>query len=67
MGYMGRILRVDLTRETIAYEPLDMKKAKAFIGGRGLGVSYLLDEVDPQRDSSHFCDCGRGFGRSHHA
>jgi len=47
---MGAILRVDLTRGTTAYETLDMKKAKDFIGGRGLGVSYLLDEVNPKCD-----------------
>ncbi len=47
---MGTLLRVDLTRGTIRFEPLDMKRAKEFIGGRGLGISYLLDEVDPQCD-----------------
>ena len=47
---MGAILRVDLTRGTSRFEPLDMKKAKDFIGGRGLGVSYLLDEVNPKCD-----------------
>ena len=47
MGFMGRILRVDLTSGATAFEPLDMERAKAFIGGRGLGISYLLEEVDP--------------------
>jgi aldehyde:ferredoxin oxidoreductase len=47
MGFMGRILRVDLTSGKTAFEPLDMERAKAFIGGRGLGISYLLEEVDP--------------------
>ncbi len=50
MGYMGTLLRVDLTRGTTRFEALDMTKAKEFIGGRGLGISYLLDEVDPQCD-----------------
>jgi len=48
---MGAILRVDLTRGTSRFEQLDMKKARDFIGGRGLGVSYLLDEVNPKCDS----------------
>ncbi|MBI9087472.1 MAG: aldehyde ferredoxin oxidoreductase family protein [Desulfobacterales bacterium] len=46
-GWMGKILRVDLTRGTVVEEPLDAEVAKAFIGGRGLGVYYLLKEVDP--------------------
>ncbi len=50
MGYMGSILRVDLTTGTSRFEPLNRKKARDFIGGRGLGVSYLLDEVDPKCD-----------------
>ncbi len=50
MGYMGKILRVDLSGGTTRLEPLDMKKARDFVGGRGLGISYLLDEVDPQCD-----------------
>ncbi len=47
MGFMGTILRVNLTTRETAFEPLDMARAKAFIGGRGLGISYLLEEEDP--------------------
>jgi aldehyde:ferredoxin oxidoreductase len=47
MGFMGKILRVNLTTGETALEPLDMDRARAFIGGRGLGISYLLDEVNP--------------------
>jgi aldehyde:ferredoxin oxidoreductase len=47
MGFMGKILRVNLTTGDAAREPLDMDRAKAFIGGRGLGISYLLEEVEP--------------------
>jgi len=50
MGYMGTLLRVDLSRGTVRFESLDRNKAKAFVGGRGLGVGYLLDEVDPRCD-----------------
>ncbi len=50
MGYMGRILRVDLTTGKIGFEPLGMDRATAFIGGRGLGISYLLEEVNPECD-----------------
>ena len=50
MGYMGKILRVDLAQGEIFFEPLDLSRAEDFIGGRGLGISYLLDEVDPKCD-----------------
>lgn len=50
MGYMGKLLRVNLETGKSEFESLDMARAKAFIGGRGLGMSYLLDEVDPECD-----------------
>jgi aldehyde:ferredoxin oxidoreductase len=50
MGYMGKMLRVDLSRQRVGFEPLDDKRTRDFIGGRGLGISYLLAEVDPQSD-----------------
>lgn len=50
MGYMGKILRVDLEKGKTEIEPLDGDRTKAFIGGRGLGISYLLEEVNPECD-----------------
>ncbi|MBW1887507.1 MAG: aldehyde ferredoxin oxidoreductase family protein [Deltaproteobacteria bacterium] len=50
MGYMGKILRVDLEKGKTEIESLDVGRAKAFIGGRGLGISYLLEEVNPECD-----------------
>jgi len=47
---MGKILRVNLDTGSLEFEPLDRDRAKAFIGGRGLGMSYLLDEVNPECD-----------------
>jgi aldehyde:ferredoxin oxidoreductase len=47
---MGKILRVNLETRNIEYQTLDRDRAKAFIGGRGLGISYLLDEVNPECD-----------------
>ncbi len=50
-GYAGKILRINLTDEKVSEEPLDASTAKKFIGGRGLGVKILFDElkrgVDP--------------------
>ena len=50
MSFMGKMLRVDLTTRQTVFEPLDMERAKAFIGARGLGISYLLEEVEPTCD-----------------
>lgn len=49
-GWMGKILRVNLTDGALAVEGLDEGLARDFIGGRGLGVKYLYDEVDPNCD-----------------
>ncbi|RLB83550.1 MAG: aldehyde ferredoxin oxidoreductase, partial [Deltaproteobacteria bacterium] len=47
-GWMGKILRVNLSSGNISTENLDPKVAEDYIGGRGLGVKYLIDEVDPR-------------------
>ena len=46
-GYMGKILRVDLTKGSIQEEPLDPEVAEKYLGGTGLGVEYLYHEVPP--------------------
>ncbi len=49
-GYMGKVLRVDLTEGRITTEDLDMDRARAFLGGRGLATSYLYKEVPADVD-----------------
>jgi aldehyde:ferredoxin oxidoreductase len=49
-GWHGKILRVDLTRETAAVEDVDPQLARDFVGGRGWAIKYLSDEVDPTTD-----------------
>src|SRR5256885_16701747 len=44
-GIMGRILRVDLTAETITVEPLSPAMARMWLGGTGLCAKILYDEV----------------------
>jgi aldehyde:ferredoxin oxidoreductase len=44
-GIMGRILRIDLTAETIAVETLSPAMARMWLGGTGLGAKLLYDEV----------------------
>ena len=50
-AYMGRILRVDLSKAMISEEEIPADWAKAFIGGPGLATKYLYEEmpsgVDP--------------------
>ncbi len=44
-GYMGRILRVDLTNGKVSEEELRDDDCKLFLGGSGLATKYLYDEV----------------------
>lgn len=46
-GYMGKILRVDLTDRSIQEEPLDPEMAERYVGGSGFGAEYLYREVPP--------------------
>ncbi len=48
-GYMGQIIRVNLSNGSITKEPLNMKSAQDFVGARGLGTKYFCDEVDPRQ------------------
>jgi aldehyde:ferredoxin oxidoreductase len=49
-GWIGKVLRVDLTKSEWKVEELDPKLAAQFIGGRGLGSKVLFDEIDPKVD-----------------
>jgi len=50
-GYTGTILRIDLTRQRIRREPLDMALAEKYVGGRGLTSYLLYREMDPATDA----------------
>jgi aldehyde:ferredoxin oxidoreductase len=49
-GYMGKLLRVDLTQEKISHEILDPQMLRDYIGGSGLGVRLMYNEVPPDID-----------------
>ncbi|MGI9301274.1 MAG: aldehyde ferredoxin oxidoreductase family protein [Gammaproteobacteria bacterium] len=51
MAWQGRILRVNLTEGKAESEPLEMKWAKDYLGARGLGSKYLMENMDPKADS----------------
>ena len=50
-GYMGKLLRINLTEKTVKVDDLDFKQAKKYVGGRGLGTKILFDEIDPKIDA----------------
>jgi len=49
-GYMGKILRVNVTTGAVNVEPLPEKLVKEYIGGRGIGAKLLYDELAPGID-----------------
>src|SRR5687767_3044163 len=49
-GWVGKVLRVDLTAHSALVEDLNQEWAVDYLGARGLGVRYLLEEVDPTVD-----------------
>lgn len=50
-GWVGKIIRVNLSDETIKTEPLNQQNAALYMGGRGLGVKYCTDSAEPEADS----------------
>lgn len=50
LGYMGKILRVDLTAGRVWDEPLNEAYAREFVGGSGLAARYAWDMVTADTD-----------------
>ncbi len=44
-GFMGRLLRVDLTGHSITTEEINSAWARQYLGGAGLATKYLYEEV----------------------
>lgn len=49
-GWIGKILRLNLSNRRAAVESLNLDWARQYIGARGLGAKYLLEEVDARVD-----------------
>ena len=49
-GYLGKILKVDLTKGEIAEETLNPDYARMFVGGSGLAARYIYDLADADTD-----------------
>jgi aldehyde:ferredoxin oxidoreductase len=47
-GWQGRLLRVDLSTGHIREESISALDAQQYIGGRGLAIKYLMEEMDPR-------------------
>lgn len=50
-GYAGRILEVDLAKQSFAFRPLDEETARLYIGGKGYGTRLLYDMTDAGIDA----------------
>jgi aldehyde:ferredoxin oxidoreductase len=50
MAYTGRILRVNLSSGKAQSEPLNEKWAREYLGGKGLAIKYLYEELKPGLD-----------------
>ena len=46
-GWMGKILRVNLSEGSVKSDPIDEDLCHKFIGGRGINSKILYDEVGP--------------------
>ena len=49
-AWKNKILRVNLSDGSITAEPLNQEYAEKYIGARGLGTKYFVEEVDPEVD-----------------
>jgi aldehyde:ferredoxin oxidoreductase len=57
-GFLNKEVVVDLTNATVNYRNINEDDAKKYIGGRGLGVKYVLDngpEVEPLSEENLLC------------
>ncbi|KKK39385.1 aldehyde:ferredoxin oxidoreductase [Mesobacillus campisalis] len=57
-GFMNKEVVVDLTSGTVDYREINEADARKYIGARGLGVKYLLDngpEVEPFSEENILC------------
>jgi aldehyde:ferredoxin oxidoreductase len=49
-GYTGRVLRVNLSRQSWSVEPLPEPMVVDYLGGRGFTARYCYDEIPPGTD-----------------
>jgi len=57
-GFANRVAHVDLTKGAVEYKPHPEEWARKYIGARGLGVKYVLEngpQVDPLSPDNILC------------
>ncbi len=47
-GYMGKLLRINLSRREYQIEAIDPQDYRLFLGGRGLGAAWYWREIGPE-------------------
>jgi aldehyde:ferredoxin oxidoreductase len=50
-GWTGRHIRVDLTNSDIQVVEDNPEIMKNYLGARGIGIKYMMDEIDPKIDA----------------
>lgn len=46
-GYLGKILRIELSEEEAVVQELEEADLRRFLGGRGLGAKWYYEEIEP--------------------
>ena len=46
-GYTGKILRIDLSKQSSSIEKVSLTLARKYLGGVGFAFKYLYDELAP--------------------
>jgi aldehyde:ferredoxin oxidoreductase len=49
-GYVGKVLRIDLTTHKATEQKTSVSYAESFLGGRGLATKILFDEAEANMD-----------------
>ena len=50
-GWTGKHIRVDLTNSEVQVVEDNPELMKNYLGARGLGIKYMMDEIDPKIDA----------------
>lgn len=50
MSYTGKVLRINLSTGKATTEPLNKDWARDYLGGKGLSIKYLYEELEPGID-----------------
>lgn len=50
LGYQNKVLRIDLTKKGVSFEPLRMDFARKYVGSKGLAIRYMYEELKPGID-----------------